>query len=121
MNSALALEQAFVFDTPSYGLAARAGTAVRRWPRVVIHPAPRALIDELMPEGHAMEAVELAPSTSAAAMLVAQGEADLALTPANAARLHNLQFISPARPIRMLWSVFVRSSPAGRQQRVEDS
>ncbi|CCO82865.1 Bacilysin biosynthesis protein bacA [Erwinia amylovora Ea266] len=45
-------------------------------------------------------------STSAAAHAVAIGEVDIALTTEVAARIHNLDFVSPTRPIHMLWSVF---------------
>ncbi len=113
MDQRLALEQAFVFDTPAYDLAARSATPVSGSSKVATHPAPRDLIRQLAPAGYHVAAIELAPSTSAAAARVAAGDADLALTTSPAAQLHNLQFISATRPIRMLWSVFVDRSRQG--------
>jgi prephenate dehydratase len=110
MDQRLELEQAFVFDTPAYGLAARRGAPIPMCSRVITHPAPRDLIRQLAPAGYHVAVVELASSTSAAAAHLASGDADLALTTAPAARLYGLEFISPTRPIRMLWSVFVRRS-----------
>ena len=108
MDQRLALERAFVFDTPAYGLAARRNTPIPLSSRVITHPAPRDLIYQLAPAGYPVGDVELAQSTSAAAAVVASGDADLALTTAPAAQLYDLEFISPTRTIRMLWSVFVR-------------
>ncbi len=45
--------------------------------------------------------------------MVADGKVELALTNETSAREYGLRFISPKRPIRMLWSVFVASSKVG--------
>lgn len=107
MDPSLTLEQAFVFDTPLYGLASRARSPLPLRCTIVTHPAPRALIRQLIPPGYGISSVDRALSTSAAAAQVADGAADLALTTEPAAHLYGLRFISPTRPIRMLWSVFV--------------
>ncbi len=115
MDLRLDLEQAFVLDTPNYGLAVRSDTPLPMTCRVCTHPAPRALIKQLMPVGYGIADVEFAPSTSAAAQQAATGAADLALTTEPAAEIHGLRFISPRRPIRMLWSVFTRRRPSTSQ------
>ncbi|MGH9130907.1 MAG: hypothetical protein ACRDWV_04390 [Acidimicrobiales bacterium] len=108
MEPRLALECAFVFDPPQYGVAARSVDPLPFRTRVATHPAPEALLHQLPVAGTMVAEVEYVLSTSAAAALVAQGGADLALTTAPAARLHGLHFVSGTRCIRMLWSVFVR-------------
>ncbi|MFC0105626.1 hypothetical protein [Kibdelosporangium aridum] len=110
MDQRLALESAFVLDTPEYGLAADPSRPVPLHPKVVTHPAPRDLIRQLTPPGYQAGAIVEVGSTSAAAVQVTAGSADLALTTAPAARLHGLRFVSTTRPIRMLWSVFVRAA-----------
>jgi hypothetical protein len=107
MDPSLTLERAFVFDTPLYGLASRRQSPLPLKCTIVTHPAPCALIDQLIPPGYGISAVDRVSSTSAAAAQVADGGADLALTTEPATRRYGLQFISPTRPIRMLWSVFV--------------
>lgn len=109
MNQALALERVFVLDTPQYGLASRPNAALPLACAVVTHPAPRPLVRQLMPPGYGVNRVDYATSTSAAAERVAEGDVDLALTTKPAAHRHGLRFISPTRPIRMLWSVFVKA------------
>jgi len=106
MDPRLSLEQAFVYDTPGYGIAAQPATPLPVRCRVVTHPAPRALVPELIPPGYQVDCIEFAPSTSSAAEGVAMGRYNLALTTVPAAKLHQLTFISATRPIRMLWSVF---------------
>ncbi|MGW5238406.1 hypothetical protein ACWEOW_05700 [Monashia sp. NPDC004114] len=117
MDSRLDLEQAFVFETPVYGLAARSDAPLPLSCRIATHPAPRALIGQLLPPGYQVSEVILATSTSAAAARAAAGEFDLALTTAPAARRHELCFISRTRPIRMLWSVFGRAAATGADPR----
>ncbi|HEV8555483.1 MAG TPA: hypothetical protein VGR06_03680 [Actinophytocola sp.] len=107
MDPWLTLERAFVFDTPLYGLASRRRSPLPLQCTIVTHPAPIPLINQLIPPGYGVSTVGTAASTSAAAAQVAAGGADLALTTEPAARRYGLQFISPTRPIRMLWSVFV--------------
>lgn len=109
MDPRFGLEQAFVFDTAHYGLAARPDEPLPLNVRAVTHPAPRDLIGQLIPAGYRIEAVETVASTSAAAAQVREGRADVALTTSTARRLYGLEFISPTRYIRMLWSVFVPS------------
>ncbi|MFR9725982.1 hypothetical protein ACL02R_21825 [Streptomyces sp. MS19] len=109
MDLRLGLAQAFVFDTPHYGLAVRTSAPVPLKCTVVTHPAPRDLIAQLMPPGYGVAGIAFATSTSEAARHAADGGAEIALTTAPAAALHDLRFISATRPIRMLWSVFGRS------------
>lgn len=108
MDPGLALSTAFLFDTPPYGLAARPGGTVPRQVRVATHPAPALLVGELMPAPYQVADLVFTDSTSVAAAKARQSETDLALTTQPAAALHRLRFISRTRPIRMLWSVFVR-------------
>ncbi|MBQ0829538.1 hypothetical protein [Streptomyces tagetis] len=109
MDPALRLAAVFVKDTPHYGIAARPGAGLGPKAAVITHPAPRALVDELLPERFDLTEVVFASSTSAAAQAVARGDAPLALTTAPAARLHGLEFLSRTRPIRMVWSAFTRA------------
>lgn len=106
MDLRLDLERAFVFDTPDYGLAALRGVPIPLMCQVTTHPAPRDLVTQLIPPSYVIKETHLASSTSAAAQRVTTGKADLALTTQPAADIYGLQFISPTRPIRMLWSVF---------------
>jgi prephenate dehydratase len=113
MDTRLVLSGVFVMDTPLYGLAKPAGVAeLPRAPRIASHPSPVPLIVQLMPAGHTVGDVVVAPSTSAAARAVNAGHTDLALTTEPAARMHGLTFISRLRPIRMVWSVFTASPDA---------
>jgi ABC-type amino acid transport substrate-binding protein len=109
MDPGLRLAAVFVKDTPHYGIAAVPGASIGQKASVVTHPAPRALVQELLPERFDLAEVVFASSTSAAAEAVAKGEAPLALTTSLAARLHGLEFLSRTRPIRMVWSVFTRA------------
>ncbi|RMI36437.1 prephenate dehydratase domain-containing protein [Streptomyces triticirhizae] len=109
MDPALRLAAVFVKDTPHYGIASVAGAELEQKTRVITHPAPRALVGELLPERFDLAEVVFATSTSAAAEAVERGEVPLALTTALAARLHGLEFLSRTRPIRMVWSVFTRA------------
>ncbi|WP_199746758.1 MULTISPECIES: hypothetical protein [unclassified Amycolatopsis] len=114
MDRVLGLERAFVFDTPLYGLASRQDRPLPLTCQISTHPAPVALIGQLLPPGYEVAEVDYALSTSAAAERAANGEVDLALTTRPAAQRHGLRFISRTRPIRMLWSVFTRLPPGDR-------
>ena len=107
MNPALFLAGAFILPTPDYGMVASPDVPVPLKVRVATHPAPAALVNELVPPSFMIDETLPASSTSEAARMVAQGEVDLALTNETSAREHRLRFVSPKRPIRMLWSVFV--------------
>lgn len=107
MDTALRLVGAFVLDTPLYGIAATSDSPTSGPVRVASHPAPVPLIEELIDhERYQVVHVERFPSTSAAAAAVGRGVVDLALTTEPARARHGLRFVSSARPIRMLWSVF---------------
>ncbi|HGE6810364.1 TPA: bacilysin biosynthesis protein BacA [Pseudomonas aeruginosa] len=108
MEPQLSLVATFVFDTPLYGLASKGPLTTTR-PTIATHPAPRLLIEELLPQGLEVESVVLSHSTSAAAAAAARSEVDVALTTEVAASIHGLNFISNTRPIRMLWSVFAHT------------
>ncbi len=107
MNPAFFLAGAFIMPTPNYGVVAPLDVPVPLKVRLATHPAPAALVDELVPPSFVVGETLLAPSTSEAARMVAQGEVDLALTNETSAREHCLRFVSRTRPIRMLWSIFV--------------
>lgn len=108
MDPNLRFAGAFLKDTPQYGIAVAPGHDIPRRPRIATHPAPRALVAELLPGDYEGEEIVLATSTSAAAGMAQRHETDLALTTQPAALGHQLRFISRTRPIRMLWSVFTR-------------
>ncbi|MHB0774485.1 bacilysin biosynthesis protein BacA [Halomonas sp. WWR20] len=108
MAPQLSLVATFVFDTPLYGLVSKGPLTTSKL-TVATHPAPRLLIEELLPQWLEVDSVTLTLSTSAAAAAVARGEVDVALTTEVAANIHGLHFISNTRPIRMLWSVFARA------------
>jgi len=115
MDPGLILASAFLFDTPHYGIAVSPGHRVPAQARIATHPAPVALISELLPERYSVADILYASSTSAAAVHAHRRETDLALTTQPAAKAHALEFISRTRTIRMLWSVFVvRDAGAAR-------
>lgn len=107
MNPALFLAGAFILPTPDYGVVASPNAPLPLRVKVATHPAPAALVDELVPPSFLVDETLLAPSTSEAARMVARGEVDMALTNATSAQEHGLNFVSRTRPIRTLWSVFV--------------
>ncbi|MEX2968845.1 hypothetical protein [Streptomyces sp. C184] len=120
MNPQFRLAAVFVKDTPFYGIARAErphdaapepvdSTSGKARVRIATHPAPRFLVEELLPDSYEVSELVLVDSTSAAAAAVASGEVPLALTTAPAARLHGLDFVSPTRPIRMVWSAFTRA------------
>jgi prephenate dehydratase len=107
MDPGVELAGVFVMDTPLYGIAMRRGAgAVPDVPIIASHPSPEPIITQLLPGRHETYKVIHHDSTSAAARAVVDGSCDLALTTMPAARLHDLEFISKTRPIRMVWSVF---------------
>ncbi|ANP50045.1 prephenate dehydratase [Streptomyces griseochromogenes] len=117
MDPAVELAGVFVMDTPLYGIAmARGGGPVPDAPTVASHPSPEPIIAQLLPRRHATYKVIHHDSTSAAARAVVEGTADLALTTVPAAQLHDLEFISGTRPIRMVWSVFGRAVPTRNKE-----
>ncbi|MGX2993510.1 prephenate dehydratase domain-containing protein [Streptomyces sp. JNUCC 64] len=112
MDPKLRFAGAFLFDTPHYGIAVAPGRPIPKRPRIATHPAPVALVEELLPAEYSAEGIQYAASTSAAAGQARRGETDLALTTLPAALANELEFISRTRPIRMLWSVFTLPGPA---------
>ncbi|WP_329499912.1 hypothetical protein [Kitasatospora herbaricolor] len=111
MDPALRFAGAFLFDTPRYGIAAARGHHIPKQALIATHPAPVALVGELLPEQYTVAEIRYATSTSAAALQAGRREADLALTTQPAAKAHGLEFISRTRTIRMLWSVFTLADP----------
>jgi prephenate dehydratase len=107
MDTRMSLATAFVMDTPRYGVARRRGEEVPYRPKIATHPAPRPLLSQLLPRYFTGSEVLHVTSTSAAAKAVYEETVDLALTTATAAEFYGLEFISPTRTIRMVWSVFV--------------
>ncbi|MEY9992104.1 prephenate dehydratase [Streptomyces sp. V4I8] len=106
MDPSLRFAGAFLFDTPDYGIAVSPGHRIPDAARIATHPAPVALVQELLPGQYSVAEIRYATSTSAAAGQARRRETDLALTTRPAAKAHALEFISRTRPIRMLWSVF---------------
>jgi len=107
MNLKIELYAAFLKNTPNYGIAILEKNNSARCLNIATHPAPVALIEELLPKDYSVKNLELKNSTSIAAESASLKEVDAALTTEVAAKLHNLIFISKVRPIQMLWSVFV--------------
>ncbi|WNG23579.1 hypothetical protein F0U62_05695 [Cystobacter fuscus] len=110
MDDSLVLSDVFVMDTPLYGIAKRQDReGLSAVPTIASHPSPKPLVAQLLPSGFRVGEIVSVDSTSSAAKAVAEGAFDLALTTEPAAALYGLEFISRKRPIRMVWSVFVRS------------
>ena len=104
------LQFIFIFPTPIYGLATRPGEGIV-WSEntlLVTHPAPLPLLKYLAPSKRFT--VKTVRSTSEAAQIVHRGDADIALTNANAVGLYHLEWLDGAiyGPIKMSWSVFSR-------------
>lgn len=114
MDPDFELVAAFIRSTPDYGLAAVPRCPLPVAARITTHPAPVRLISELLPEAFLVGETVVVTSTSVAARRVAEGVADIALTNETSCREYGLAFISNTRPIRMLWSVFMRSGRDGR-------
>ncbi|MFD8413279.1 hypothetical protein ACSHWO_36570 (plasmid) [Streptomyces sp. HUAS TT3] len=112
MNTRLTLAGVFVMDTPHYGIARVPGRPVPERPVVATHPAPRPLVDELLPSGFTDREILQVTSTSMAAAAARDGITDLALTTRPAVEATGLEFISRTRVIRMLWSVFTTDDDA---------
>ncbi|MFG1643789.1 prephenate dehydratase domain-containing protein [Amycolatopsis sp. NPDC049252] len=106
MDARLVLAGAYHFETPLYGIATVPDRTLDGPIRIASHPAPVPLIKQLVPDSLTVAEVVLARSTSAAALAAQSGEVDAALTTQPAAEQYGLSFISPTRPISMLWSVF---------------
>lgn len=104
----------FTHHTPAYGLAKRNDTEIpMKQCRIVTHPAPRLLIKHLLsqlPHPPQHYSVSLVHSTSLAAKLVKDREADLAITNALAAEREGLIFIQDFGKIKMSWSLFCKKS-----------
>ncbi|NUR05145.1 MAG: hypothetical protein HOY79_54190 [Streptomyces sp.] len=117
MDPDVELAGVFVMDTPLYGIATRRGAGpVPDSPTIASHPSPEPIIAQLLPQRHTTFKVLHMDSTSTAARAVVEGTADLALTTVPAAHIHELEFISGTRPIRMVWSVFGRSVHAHKKE-----
>ncbi|HEY4541465.1 MAG TPA: hypothetical protein VIG66_03715 [Noviherbaspirillum sp.] len=109
ISETLSLTTLFVLDTPSYGLASLIPLEeLMRKDEVVIstHPAPAHLAKSFMSGFQGEIKIEVALSTSEAARRAASREVDACITNDQARALHGLDFISPVRPIQMVWSVF---------------
>lgn len=120
MDDMLDLAVVFIQMTPPYGMAARPDCPLPSTVRVASHPAPMPLLPGLLPPIFHLGGVIPASSTSHAADLVRTGEADLALTNATSVREQGLRFVSNTRPIKMLWSVFVRKDNEAVGDRTAD-
>lgn len=110
INPKVALYRMFLFDTPPYGLARRRDRVLSQHScRIVSHPAPILLLDNLLAQiGVSDYEIELVSSTSKAAEEVHENKADLALTNMNAIKKYNLVCCALYGPIRMGWSVFIK-------------
>ncbi|MDA7028428.1 hypothetical protein PJ311_17970 [Bacillus sp. CLL-7-23] len=102
----------FVFETPLYGVAKKPGEELKKDRSLTIatHHAPVSLLPWFLKEMEIDYEIIYVSSTSEAALKLQKNEVDLCLTTENAARKCNVEFISPTRPILMLWSVFIKKS-----------
>jgi prephenate dehydratase len=99
----------FVFETPLYGVAKRREELDTGRPLIIAtHHAPSSLLPWFLADFDMKYEMLLVNSTSEAALKLQKGDVDLCLTTANAVEKYNIEFISPTRPILMLWSVFGR-------------
>ena len=108
MNMDLKLLLAFIWETPSYGIAKKRGTQLSSsYPlTIATHHAPSSLVPWFIPEKGTNYQLMVTNSTSEAAMRVTKGEVDLCLTNINSVNQYGLEFISRVRTICMLWSIF---------------
>lgn len=117
MEPDLDLGLIFTYPTPVYGLAQRKDAEFDKSESlnectIVTHPAPLPLLSRLLTTNQNQQdvKVELANSTSAAALQVQQGLAQLAITNEKACKSHDLEFISIYGTIPMSWSVFYKKT-----------
>ncbi|QYO67517.1 hypothetical protein [Leptolyngbya sp. 7M] len=112
MNPYIRMIDVFKFPTPVYGLAKKKGAEFSlKQARIVTHPAPFPLLPRLLPKYNCDELdVNFVSSTSAAALMVKTGLADLALTNENAVKEYGLEFVSIYGPIAMSWTIFERKN-----------
>lgn len=98
----------FVFDTPLYGVAKVPDYELpkTRPLRIATHHAPSSLIPWFLSNSRLTYKIVLVNSTSQAALSAQRGEVDLCVTNLDSAQRYGVDFISPTRSIRMLWSVF---------------
>ncbi|WP_139738302.1 prephenate dehydratase domain-containing protein [Actinomyces wuliandei] len=108
MDPTTDVHSVFHMLTPMYGLAKRPNISLPTQLEVISHPAPVALITELMPQGYECTRIIPANSTASAAKAVNRGDYDVALTTHPAAEQNNLRFFSNQRPIEMVWTVFTQ-------------
>lgn len=109
MSSMVRLSLPFIFETPLYGIAKRPDNElpIDRPVTIATHHAPSSLIPWFL-SGHDLKyEIVAANSTSDAAIKVVHGETDLCVTTLPSTCRYGVEFISPLRPIRMLWSVFM--------------
>lgn len=112
MDPDFELQFVFIYDTPIYGLATLPRQKVVWSEETIIatHPAPVPLLKHLAPSQEFV--VKKVRSTSEAAIVIRQGEADIALTNEIAVSEYELKFIAIYGPIKMSWSVFGRKGEA---------
>jgi prephenate decarboxylase len=100
---------AVLHPTPNYGIAKRrCDVNLKRKVKIATHHAPSSLMQYLIRDWDLNYKMILVDSTSQAAINVQQGRADLCMTNTTSAEKYDLEFISPTRPIYMLWSLFGR-------------
>lgn len=113
ISNRLRLSTFFVLDTLPYGLASRQSKhALMPKGRVTVatHHAPAHLIEGFTKGFRGHVELQFVQSTGEAARLAAEGQVDACITNEQACSLHELTFISPARTIQKIWSIFKRDS-----------
>jgi bacilysin biosynthesis protein BacA len=119
MQPELKLKFLFTYPTPVYGLAKKKNAPfVLENSTIVTHPAPLPLLSYLLPKDSDQTKinVKLVNSTSAAALQVKEGLADLAITNEKALKDHDLEFISTYGKIEMSWSIFQKEIPKNNRR-----
>lgn len=120
ISDQLVVAGVFPKATPPYGVAVRPD--IQRVPDSIIlasHPAPSHLIKRWFSQ-HRQPQVLHVDSTSAAAVLVAEGKTDACITTDLAREQNGLVFITDTLRIRMIWSIFVRRGHPAAQCLFED-
>jgi len=121
ISDQLVVAGVFPKATPPYGVAVRLGTRLGSQAiTLASHPAPAHLIKRWFDPARQPQLLHV-DSTSAAARLVADGQADACITTDLARQQHGLAFITDTLRIRMIWSIFVRRGHPAAHCLFEDS
>ena len=105
MTPFLKLENVFIYDTPTYGIATKLNNENKLCKKLITHEAPISMIDHYSKSDFE---IEIANSTSLAAEMVANGTFEFCVTNEEACKKYGLKFIKTFSSINMSWSIFAR-------------